>query len=438
MAFTLSFAYLAGVIALAFWSPTLNPITRRPIRVVASFIAVGFAIRGLFVAITKPIPQYGNSLSDPVLDAVGYTPILTKVNAGVATGLLIMTAIYTYMMGRQQKSHPETTYQTSRLDVRPITVALIYLAGYLLRFYILATQGAHDNVAQGTTHSLFGKLGILCSIWVTWCLIQRVVRWVPGMRLCMLFLVIGEIAWAAIYHSKTPVIALVVGLYFSLGLKRPSFKAMSAGLLAILLTFAGVGQLRSSESDGYAPLANKPVASALVKPVYDIVARADGIQSAARVVTAGPGSYMDAAETARTLVGLVIPDSLSGLRSKVPGQQWTATYLNYNNETSLAEGIAAEGFAIGGFIGLISWSIIAGLLLGLMARATFYSRQIYFSLVGAGMLTSTAFVERGLLGILQNLVDIAEVSFLLLLLFALARYARQTSQSRTALKAVPT
>jgi asparagine N-glycosylation enzyme membrane subunit Stt3 len=85
------------------------------------------------------------------------------------------------------------------------------------------------------------------------------------------------------------------------------------------------------------------------------------------------------------------------------------------NQVALAETTPAEGYAMGGLAGLILSCLLVGVIAGLAVRVLARRRSsLQFSCLAAGALvTSPAFVERGLLGVWATLINFMQVSIVL-------------------------
>jgi hypothetical protein len=99
------------------------------------------------------------------------------------------------------------------------------------------------------------------------------------------------------------------------------------------------------------------------------------------------------------------------------------------NQVALAETTPAEGYAMGGLAGLVLSCFLVGVMAGVAVRVLAKRRSSlqFSSLVAGALLTSPAFVERGLLGVWSTLINFVQVSIVValvsLLLGGLARRA---------------
>ena len=446
--FALSTLTLLLALYLLARSRQLPPIARRPVRLVASYYLVAFVVRSVLLVLANPVPQYGNALADPLLYAEGYVRALPIMVFQTAIAAICIYTTYCVLARQfwataEHSGRLEAPKAGSSRGITPTAILAVYLICYSFRLYVLVTQGRHDDVADVSLAS-FGKLSAACSIWVIWAVMRKLIAWRNGHRVVFATLIVGEAFWAIMNHSKTPVVALLVAVYLALWNQSLSRRSLVITGAVLVATFAVIGSLRSSVTANansdiatigqrpYQPFSNNSTLRYLTKPLYQIIVRADGIESLARVNQAGPGSYLTPHELVGTTIGVAVPAVVTHAKNEVPGQLWASRYFNYKNATSLAEGLAAEGFGVAGYPGIVIWALLAGMLLAIASWWAFVARGVTLQLCGASLLASPVFFERGLLGIIQGLVDTIEVSMLLTIIVLILRTYAQTSRHNIA------
>lgn len=418
---------LLGVTAIAIVSPGLPLATKRPLRLLGSYVLLAYVLQAAYLKHYHPVPHYGDSIANPLLFADGYTTLLNRILMWEAFSLAVIILTY-FLVVRLWPLQISSKLHMRRSSWAAWMVA--YALGYSVRLYILYKQGVHYDTASSTS-ALFGKLSLVSSLIVGYVFFKYDNLWSRANRRYTGIVVLGELIWSLVYGTKAPIILIIVAWYLGLGSRRLLRRQVFLGFLATILIFAAVGSLRLGVQSGLSTPIKGPsqIAGALssefghLGPAFvygadQLVARADGMVSAASAFSHAPGFYLSPRAATQDTLSLLFPSSITGGSKVEPGIFWGQRMLGVEGDVSIAEGYTAEGWSIGGAGGVTFESLIVGLLLGLLARCALTSNG-YLALAACGTLASLAFVERGLLGDVEVTVNAFEVAAFVWFGFAL-------------------
>lgn len=399
-------ALLVAIVAFAFWAPGLPVLQRRVVRVFAVYVAVADLMRGLALLAINPSPSLGSYALEPLLqptyaDGVAATfPVVALGLTAVVAGVYVLNAL------RLSKARRERQYTIASLG---LVASAAYGLAYSMRVISsLVEAGAVANIAGRGNLIAPAVLGlvILTQHW----------RAAPSLRRLIALAALGEIIWALLAASKTPLFAFLLLLYLDPRRPRLRPQAVLAGATAVLLAFTVIQNLKPSSSQTAALRAEQSLGTQLVSTISN---RFDGLRAATVAVRLGPGSYISPDDAALAAAQVFVPNSISAGRKESAGLRWGRLMYGSAERTFYAESAVAEGFAIAGLPGALVWCMSVGLLLGLVCRLIL-GAGLALRFVAAGLLGSSALFERGLLGITENISNafqaliIASSVFLLL------------------------
>ncbi|MFA6135453.1 MAG: hypothetical protein WC869_15685 [Phycisphaerae bacterium] len=250
-------------------------------------------------------------------------------------------------------------------------------------------------------------------------------RW----RRLVLYLALFEVTWALLGNTKAPLVGLGVSWYLGRDEARPgsdgatkrrptlrpgrAIVAIAASVVVVVL-FASINLARQSQPDASGlrfaeevvvrsiDSATTPSRSgALV--ARTIMIRLDGLQAAAQAMPVDSPRYLSYEESLSRAWAIVIPTLVSGSDSIQSGQLWGRLMTGSESNVSFAEGVAAEGYAIGRVSGLVMWSIVWGACIVGVSLIVARCRLTLTGLAAASTVASAALFERGLLGLLETM-----------------------------------
>jgi hypothetical protein len=333
--------------------------------------------------------------------------------------LVLIICVYSlFFVAIKARDHDTEDATIGGARSKALRLGLIcYLASYPTRIYVLVVQGVHNNVASQTSLADLGKLSAAPSIIVAWLLIDGRLGWRRGERHVLLIVAVGEAFWGLIYHSKAPVLAVLVGLYCARRGTNMSRKTIILWCVVIAATFEVIGAIRVSPAaevsleaaSAYKPGGSGTLEHAVATPVYELLARTDLLNSIAQVKAVGAGSYMAPSTALSTAANFALPMSLTGRPRVVSGVLWQERYFHLDTNTSIAAGLAGEGYGIAGDVGAAVEALFAGLILVLAVNGAMHSRHRLVQLIGCSILTGPAIWEQGSLGIAASVIDSIEV-----------------------------
>ena len=213
----------------------------------------------------------------------------------------------------------------------------------------------------------------------------------------------GEFYWSIASASKAPILACVLWIVmkqFSDGrMTWRNFTFVAVGGVASFLVVQEVkvdhGILTSNDSFGQA----YPV---LLRPLLYLVRRFDHLSALGDAYFAGVGRWLTLPEVGRTLLTSFVPQQMLRDKGANIGIRWANEVRAYsvpnsNTGVHLAEGPIAEGYLLGGSVGIIIESVVLALVALLVLRCLCRESR-YLRLLGLAITTPTHPVRTGLVG----------------------------------------
>lgn len=406
-------------------------VARRLLRVYIAYGLVAFIARGAYLAVTEPRPQFNDPSAIAGLYRYGYDDGLTRIiwfqtlSLGVvALAVGLVSRLFRTLAARDTIGHIKV--RTS------LAVGLIatYLAGWILRLWGLGLGSLDygDAASQARPLAKFASLALLVPVFL---LISTNWRR-PSLERGLLALIIPcEIGWALLANTKTPAVALAIAAYIGSPTAPANFSLWSAvnrrrGYIALgvgaVVVFSVVNGAREPR------FATTPRASAMVSTASELLrspssfavdtasrvfVRFDGLDASSVALLGPPKQYMDVWEAGTLSLEFLAPSALTGTSKETPGTLWAVRMTGAKNGVSLAEGIAAEGFAIGGVAYLVAWAALLGGTMAVAALGIAASRPLTLArFVSVSFVTSAALYERGLLGLIEHAVNSSQVGLI--------------------------
>ena len=375
----MSVAILIALNVLCLWAPGLSVLPKRLLRVYGCYMLLAFTAQALLLLALEPAPGHAN-FAVPALIwptyAQGLENVLPKLNLGITLMLaLVLTT------GRRLR---ET-------GLRPLYVPLaatvaVYVVANLMRL-TARTSDAGVLGSISARASLIGPTVIAVVVIGT--------DWRQGGRGPRFFLVIAalvECGWAVAFASKTPLLSVLLLFYLDPRRRKITPRAFALGAVAVFAAFTLIQDLKPTVNQSEY-LEGGRAASFFVS----LTNRFDGLDALTGAVVAGPGSYVTVGEVLLALPRTVLPQSLSGQEKELAGVRWGRQIYGRTNGTHYAEGLAAEGYAVAGWSGVVAWALTGGFAL-LAVAAGLASRRLPILIFSCAYASSSGLFERGLLG----------------------------------------
>jgi hypothetical protein len=435
----LAFAGYIGATAVVFALRDLPLVVRRILRVYACYGLIAFAVRGLYLATTQPEPRLNDPMPIAPLYRFGYDAGIARILWYQTLSLLVVAGVVWLLYRFGAFASRRAAPLRARLSPAGACGLLVaYLIGWAFR---LSNLGRFSDTLQGSTHfndSPFAKLAVL-SLIVPAVILLATEWWERGSteRRLLLVLVPCEVGWVFLGDTKAPIVALVVAAYIGAPAIRrttrqrrrhtAAFTVMALCALILFSVVNGERELESStgvaRSDAIWETSTQMVTSPggfADATLSRLLVRLDGLSAATDAYLPPHPRYMGEGEAARRAAELAVPSIVLGSVKESPGLLWSERMAGTKGTVSLAEGAAPEGYAIGGLTGLLTWSGLLGLVVvvagSLMTRSKPLSAVRF---VVAAFVGSSAFYERGMLGLIENAATALQVGVLAWLVFVL-------------------
>lgn len=417
-AYTYIIAIAIELLTLLLIAARLGSVLRTVVQIQVVYWGLGYIARPLLLLVVAPAPALNDSIADPRLANGDYQQGLLTVLGPVAFGLLVYVlaiGVVSILFSRALILHSKAGLLASRF----IPAFWMGLAiGWAAR---IASLRSPDNNLLATL--AFAAAVGACGLILTW---------LPGRSVLYLGVaLVSELVWTVFSHSKTPIFAAVVALlirFAQLGWTRRRMLGIAAIGLASLLGFAALQSLKITQSTQLdLSIVDSTYPHAVVWAL-PILRRFDLLSSATDALYFGAGHWMNVSSFVSTITTDLIPQQLLGSSKVASGVAW-ATQIRaastgfVNPNVSLADGFIAEGYIFAGLGGIVLEAlIVAALTLG--ASMVLESRFVFVKALAILVLCSSAFDERGLLGISETVGKGLEVALVVWLGFLLIRTTR--------------
>lgn len=411
--------YLSILAAVSFIRG-LPLLGRRLLRVYATYGLVAFGARGLYLAVAEPKPMFNDRMPIPALYEYGYDAGVSRIlwlqTASLATIAAVVWLLSKVVFNRRDGLMGDSTRRARLSAPLAFGVLVIYLVGWVFRIINFGTNAqAHSLSNVSAPLAKVEDLALLAPAFIL--LSTDWWRRRSFGRRVLAFIVPCEVGWVLLANTKAPAVALVVAAYLgSPDLRSYTSQVSHRRVLALasccaLVLFSiidGAREPRFSTMDRTDALL--VVARDLVLSPGEfagltarrLLVRFDGLDAASLAYLSPSARYMDVWEAGRRATELAVPSTLTGEAKETPGGLWARRMAGTKNVVSLAEGIAPEGYAVGGFRYLLLWSGLLGTVSVLGVLTLMRSRPFsVVRLVACGFVASPALYERGLLGIIE-------------------------------------
>jgi hypothetical protein len=402
----MSWILLCVLMTFSLWAPGLPLMTKRFVRALGMYSILAFGVRPLYLLIVNPRPTLGQRIATPLLLTPTYWDGIQTTAGLVVVGFAVtLITIYAGTRFFGMRLRPALITR----DVSPVLWTIWGLA-WASRLMIVS-HFVEQNSAVGLIAARMLPVGIAV---LGFALVKTDWRHDRNIRQLVIIAAIGEVVWAILDASKTPILAGVLFFYIDPMRSRISVRTLIITAGGVIGSFSVVQGLKQGfEATGRSAT---PLWQAVVE---NVIARFDMLNAVALAHRAGPGSYMSWGEAARGALTDWIPQQLVGVSRVSDGQQW-AMVMQHTSGVALATGPVAEGYAIGGFPGIVVFGAIAGAAFVVTIWLLQASRGFTFGILVTYVVASGVLFEQGALGVidavsggLQACIVVAAVALLL-------------------------
>lgn len=359
---------------------------------------VSYLVRPAVLLVVKPRPVFGDGLSDFRLAADDYTSRITEVLWIIVAGLVVYAVLLALYAAHVRRRPAPSLIDASDPGYRvliPVLVGALAL-GLVGRALWILGLGAESSVVQLILY--FASLGAI-----------GLVIFFDGSRRAVATVVIAalalELVWSVVIASKTPALAAGVALVLRLGRHRLSGKHVAAMIgvgIAVIAVFSPLQSVKySEEAENTLGVVDSRYPVTL-QPLLDMIRRFDMLSAVTDAHALGAGRWMSPQGFVARAVETVIPQQLQDGDKVSLGRAWAAEVRQHsipgsNLDVSLASGTIAEGWATGGFFGILAQSAFLVGCLHLVSRLL-TARTPGRIAFGVLLIVYPVLFERGILG----------------------------------------
>ncbi|MFL0359130.1 hypothetical protein [Curtobacterium flaccumfaciens] len=390
----------------------------------AIFWGLAYVARPTYLLIARPSTT--DELADSRMMGAGYAEALMSVLSLVCLGQLVFTVavVLTLALLPQHRTFTVVTEDEPR--------ALVYAAftfwciGWFFRLPVAEEFEAVASIARSFAPIGSGMLILLVRD-----------RRNSAFPLVLLPILLGELVTALSDGSKTALIVPALALVLRWNRRGVPHLKRRLALLGslVIIGFLIIQPLKGIDTAERIEAVNPGTLGKIQAQSVALIERFDGATAVQDALAHGSANWLSAHALLSRSVSYLIP----GLSEDVTlGQRWTrevrtSSIPHQYQDVSLAAGPTAEGYALGGWPGVLLENGLMGIATVLLGLAI-SSRRPYLLLVACVFVFSTALFELGILGMIQRVNRIILLSAVLLLILPFTRsfdrFFREKSSAR--------
>lgn len=362
----------------------------------AIFWALSFVVRPVYLEIVQPTSDL--FLRDRRLLWLGYDAGLSSalwiVAAGQAMYLLVMLAWSPYI--RSRHAVPTLTGESSGLANLVPAASVLYTLGWVGRITTLIYPISLDSFLR--------PLGLVGGVLLI--LVASGARSASAPPL-VIAVVVLEAGWSLIYASKTALIVPLIALMARWILAGQGQTIRRRALILVLVGVAGFVAVQPLKGVNTAEnISTSGTSSAGVGLAIAVLERFDGVSAVLDAEGARSFSgWLSPSQFAGRALTVVTPLA-SGSDDTSVGEEWaqevrSQSIPNQFGGVSLAAGPTAEGYAVGGFAGVLIENALMGTATVALCLLLSWRRPVLFA-AAAYVVFSTVLFEQGLLGLFAS------------------------------------
>lgn len=417
-----SWALVAALAALAVAQLLVARRLRAPLGALVMlqvvYWGIAFIVVPAVLLLLSPRPAFADALAEPRLARIGYEEglqeVLPIVVFGQAVYLIVLAGLAVFGSRPQERNTP-----------RPLVVpalVVVLILGWAFRLAWMA----------GSSSGVVDALLPLASVAAA-----AVVLFAPAPAgKWIVVAALSEALWSFGFDSKSPVLAITACLVIRFIWTGLTTRRVLVSALIGVLVFAAFLAIQQQKVDARVNQQVDRAAGrypAVLQPLLPVLVRFDMLKAVvdSSLVTTPPWqSPADFAIAAieQTVPRVVLPDK----STVTPGQAWALgvraqSLGSPSTNVSLAEGVVAEGNALGGPVGvLFEVLVLAAATVG--CGALLRARTALARLWGAAILTTPALFERGVLGMLGAGARAFQLAVLCWALYSALRWLASAKQ----------
>ncbi|MDT0211476.1 hypothetical protein [Curtobacterium sp. BRD11] len=376
------------------------------------FWSLAYVARPTYLLIARPTTT--DELADSRMMGAGYAEALMNVLSLVCVGQLAFTVAVVLtlaLLPRRRTTFSPVTEGEPR--------ALVYAAfafwcvGWLFRLPVAEEFEGLASIARSFAPIGGGMLILLVRD-----------RRNSAFPLVLIPVLLGEVVTALGEGSKTALIVPALALVLRWNRRGVPHLKRRLALLGslVLIGFLIIQPLKGIDTAERVEAVNPGPLGKIQAQSVALIERFDGVSAVQDALAHGPDNWLSVPALLSRSVSYVVP----GLSEDVTlGQRWTreirtSSIPHQYQDVSLAAGPTAEGYALGGWPGVLLESGMMGIATVLLGLAM-ASRRPYLLLIACVFIFSTTLFELGMLGMLQRVNRIILLSAVLLLILPFTR-----------------
>lgn len=392
-----------------------RPELKTVFRLQATFWLLAFVFRPAYTLATRP--PSSEPLGDPRLTFDGYSESFTSALWLSTLGLAVY-AVYLFVIVRCLPHGGRAVNLASRTDPGIIITTCLVLFGLGWIGRIAAVVGAE------AASSALVPFGVVSA-----CILVIALPRHSQSSYALVAILISEATWAVLNTSKSAIISIVMALVIRwMCGSKPVRARLILAALSTILAFAIIQPLKgidtasrqSSQAGGALGFANAQVVS--------ILERFDGLSAVVDASLFPHQQWMSLTEAGQRVALGIIPKGPLYRFDSTLGQQWTRevkaqTFPNQFRDVSLAAGPTAEGFVLGGPLGIIVENVIV-CSVTLLAALGLASRRLIPMMASGYYIFGTVLFEQGVLGLADATAKSLQIVFVAVIVSALVQSSK--------------
>ncbi len=376
--------------------------------------AISYLLRPIVLLSVRPPPKFGDSVADARLAAGGYEDNLANVLSPVVYGLAAYV-FFLLLLSLIAKPRPSSRDFPSGL-VAALTAC--FVIGLLGRVLAISGQGANPVV------SVLVLLGAVSA--------AGLVIYAPLKSRAALFWIAlvcaSEVGWAILSKSKTPVLALIVAVilrFVWLGWTRRRRIYVALAGVAGAASFSALQALKFDDATGNQVSAAAGNYPPLVAPLMPIITRFDLLSAITDAVALRGSTWLTSEQLIERAAQSLLPQQIIGVDKVTAGRSWalevsSQSQAGVGDFVSRADGFIAEGFALGGTIGVVAAAAFLAVVTYAVGRLM-QAESLLARSTGLIFVVTPIIFERGMLGFFDAAGKGIQILILIAIVSALAR-----------------
>lgn len=399
----------------------------------AGYWLISYVMRPGILLLFQPAPRFGDSVADPRIASGGYETFMPQILSSIAIGIgcyVFFACIIVWALGRKKAAPTLLGFSGVSAQTASLYTFLVsYSVGWLFRVASLTTP-SNSLIDTVSGLAIVGAAGIIVF------LPSR-----PGGRTVVLFAAfIGELGWSVLSASKTPIIAAALCLAMRWSISGWGRKRVSSAVFVMIcgiFAFPALQRIKTSDETQHVLQAADVSYPTYIQPLMSVVRRFDLFSAVTDATLLESSRWMSTTEFLFRIMDSFIPQALLAHEKIGVGTLWSTQVRSYslgtaNENVSLAEGFVAEGYALGGYAGVVFGALFI-LMLAVFVAWLVSHKQVFLSSLGLLLVSFPVLFERGILGSVETIGKSLQIAFLVWLLSLVVQLLEKSFAAPTAL-----